>query len=288
MKELKTTVFADGFMFLEGPRWYKNQLWVVDMMDLKVLRISSDGKQEVVCEVPNRPSGLGFLPDGTPVVSSMIDRKVMKIEGSELTTYADLSELATGDANDIFVDWEGRVYVGNFGYDMFGGADPALADLILIDTDGSASVVASDLNFPNGMDIINNGKTLVVAETWANCLTAYDRAADGRLSNRRVFAELGERTPDGICSDIEGGIWVSSIVTGEVLRVLEGGEVTDLISYEGKRAAACVLGGDDGRTLFCMTFAGSIEEISECVRVGAIESVRVDIAGTGLCQEKPG
>ena len=279
MKEYKTTVFADGFMFLEGPRWYKNQLWVVDMMDLKVLRITNEGKAETVCDVPNRPSGLGFLPDGSPLVSSMTDRKVMRIEGGELTPYADLSSLATGDANDILVDREGRVYVGNFGYDMFGGESPALADLILIDTDGSPRIVANDMNFTNGMDLIDEGRTLVVAETWGNCITAFDRAEDGSLSNRRVFADLGDRTPDGICSDVKGGVWVSSIVTGEFLRVVEGGEVTDRIVCEGKRAVACALGGDDRRTLFCLTFKGSLEEIPQCNRVGAIETVQVEIAG---------
>lgn len=279
MKEHHATIFADGFVFLEGPRWHNGQLWVADMWDFKVYRVTSNGQHEVVCDVPHRPSGLGFLPDGTLLVVSMTDRKLMRVENGEIMVHADLSNIATGDANDLLVDREGRAYVGNFGYDLFGGAPAELADLILVDLDGSAQVVADKLDFPNGMVLLNDSHTLVLAETWSKRLTAFDRAADGSLSNRRVFADLGERTPDGICADKEGAIWVSSFVSGEFIRVMEGGEVTDYVMCEGKRAAACVLGGDDGRTLFCLTFEGSIEDIHQRKRAGAIETVRVDVAG---------
>ncbi|MBL4837929.1 MAG: SMP-30/gluconolactonase/LRE family protein [Kordiimonadaceae bacterium] len=279
MQEHQTKILADGFGFLEGPRWHNGELWLSDMWDSKVFRVTLDGKRDVVCEVPGRPCGLGFLPDGTPLVVSMNDRKIMRIEKGEISEYADLSNLATGDANDMLVDQQGRAYVGNMGYDLFGGEEAKLADFIVVDPRGTATVAATGLEFVNGIALIDEGRTLVLAETWQSRLLAFDRAADGSLSNRRVFADLGERTPDGICADQKGGIWVSSVATGEFLRVVDGGEVTDRVLCEGKRAVACALGGDDGRTLFCLTFEGTVEEIFQFKNAGVIETVRVDVAG---------
>lgn len=272
-------LLADDFVYLEGLRYRDSGLWVSDMWDRKVLKISDDGSRETVCDVPERPSGIGFLPDGTPLVVSMIDRKVMKIVENQLQLHADLSGLATGELNDLIVDSHGRAYVGNFGFDLFGGEASALADLILIDVDGSFRIVAESFNFPNGMAFLDDERRLVVAETFSHHLTVFDRAADGSLLNRRVHAPLGERTPDGICVDGSGGIWVSSFATGEFVRVLEGGELTDVVTLEGKRAVSCALGGPDGRSLLCSTFAGEIEEIQTCKRAGAVETLRVDVAG---------
>lgn len=279
MQEHQTKILADGFGFLEGPRWHNGELWLSDMWDSKVFSVTLDGKRDVVCEVPGRPCGLGFLPDGTPLVVSMNDRKIMRIEKGEISEYADLSSLATGDANDMLVDQKGRAYVGNMGYDLFGGEEAKLADFIVVDPSGTATVAATGLEFVNGIALIDEGRTLVLAETWQSRLLAFDRAADGSLSNRRVFADLGERTPDGICADQKGGIWISSVATGEFLRVVDGGEVTDRVLCEGKRAVACALGGDDGRTLFCLTFEGTVEEIFQFKNAGVIETVRVDVAG---------
>jgi sugar lactone lactonase YvrE len=277
VQEHQTTILADNFVFLEGPRWHQDELWVSDMWDLKLFRVQVDGSRKAECEVPRRPSGLGFLQDGTPVVVSMADRKLMKVVNGDVSLYKDLSGAAPGDLNDMAVDEQGRIYVGNFGYDLFGGGEKALADLLLVEPDGSSRVVASDLDFPNGMVFTDGGRTLVVAETWSCRLTAYDRADDGSLSGRRVYADLGTRMPDGICIDHERGIWVSSFNSGEFVRVLEGGEVTDRVLCEGKRAVACQLGGNDGRTLFCCTYAGTIEEIHTLKRASAIETVQVSV-----------
>lgn len=282
MNQHETRILVDGLVFPEGPRWHEGQLWVSDMWDFCVYRIGMDGIYERVCDVPHRPSGLGFLKDGAPVVVSMIDRKLMRISGAQLVEYADLKRLASADLNDLVVDDEGRVYAGNFGYDLFGGAEHALGNLIRVDTDGSAHVVADELDFPNGAVIKDSGRTLVVAETWSNRLTAFDRHQDGSLSNRRVYAELGERSPDGICLDSEGAIWVSCFNTGEFIRVLDGGLVTDRVFYENKRAIACQLGGEDGRTLFCCTFAGELEDIHNRKRAGAIEMLRVSVPGAAF------
>lgn len=282
MKDHQTKVLVDGFVFLEGPRWHEGRLWLSDMWNYVVYRLTVDGHWELVCEVPQRPSGLGFLKDGSLVVASMGDRKLMKMTNSGLIEYTDLSGVARGDVNDLVVDPEDRIYVGNFGYDLFGGGEAALSNLAMVDVDGSIRVVAEELDFPNGVVIKDGGGTLVVAETWSNRLTAFKRAPDGSLSDRRVYADMGERSPDGICIDSEGGIWVSCFNTGEFVRVLEGGTVTDRVFCAGKRAVACQLGGADGRTLFCCTFAGEVEDIHKRKRAGAVETLRVDVPGVGF------
>jgi sugar lactone lactonase YvrE len=281
MNQLTPTLLADGFVFLEGPRWHDGSLWVSDMWGFKVYRISTNGAREVLFELPERPSGLGFLPDGTPLVVSMANRKILKLVNGALVEHADLSAHASGDCNDMVVDAQGRAYVGNFGFDIFNGAPPQMANLVRVDPDGSTHVVAQELNFPNGAVLTNGGRTLVVAETFGNVLTAFDLAANGTLSNRRVWAALGERTPDGICLDQDGAIWVASFMTGEFVRVLEGGVVSDIVPVPGKAAVACQLGGEDGRTLFCLTYKGTIEDLHQGKVAGAIETVRVNSPAAG-------
>ena len=281
MSNLSPTLFADGFVFLEGPRWHDNALWISDMWGHKVHRITPEGAVADVIDVTGRPSGLGFMPDGTLLIVSMADRCVYKHENGTLALHADLSGAVDADINDVVVDPQGRTYIGNFGYDLMNGADAKDAELILIEPDGTHRVVANELMFPNGMVLMDNASTLVVAETFANRLTAFDRDSNGDLSNRRVFADLGEVTPDGICLDIEGGIWVASFMTGEFVRVINGGEITDRFSVGKKAAVACQIGGAENRTLYCMTFAGEMADLASEQRLGAIETVTVDIPGAG-------
>ena len=281
MKTHQTRLLADGFVFLEGPRWHAGKLWFSDMWGFKVYTLVPGGKPEVLCELPTRPSGLGFLPDGSLSIVSMADRRIMKFKDGKLSVHADLSALAKGDVNDTVTDAQGRVYAGNFGYDLFAGEPQAPADLVLVETDGRARVVASGLDFPNGAVIKDQGRTLVVAETWASRLSAFDIAADGSLGNQRTYASLPERMPDGICLDAEGAIWVASFNSGEFLRVLAGGEITDIVQVGDKRAVACQLGGDDGKTLFCLTYDGQIEDLHQQKVAGAIETVQVAVGSGG-------
>jgi sugar lactone lactonase YvrE len=269
MKEHTTQLLADGFVFLEGPRWHQGHLWFSDMWGFKVYKMTAQGARSVVCEMPKRPSGIGFLPDGTPLIVSMADRKLMKLVGNRLSVHSHLDKLAGGDVNDCVTDASGRTYVGNFGYDLFGGATAAPADLILVEPNGAARVVASGLDFPNGTVIKDDGKTLVLSESWANRLTAFDIAADGSLSNRRVYASLA------------GAIWVSCFSSGEFIRVLDGGEITDVVRCGDKRAVACQLGGHDGKTLFCLTYAGQLEDLHQKKPAGAVETVRVAVGSGG-------
>jgi len=282
MSEPVLEVLADGFVFLEGPRWHGERLWFSDMWGHTVHAITATGACETIATVPTRPSGLNFLPDGRLIVVSMADRKLLEVTSQgELKEYADLTGLAAADINDSVVDAAGNIYVGNFGYDLFSGAEAALANLVKVAPDRTLTVAATDMNFPNGAVITPDGGTLVCAETFAHCLTAFDRAADGSLSGRRVWADLGERTPDGICLDEAGGIWVASFLTDEFVRVVDGGRVTHVIPCAGRRAVACNLGGSDGRTLFALTYEGAIEDIASGDRNARIETCRVEVPGSG-------
>ncbi len=187
------------------------------------------------------------------LIVSMTDRKVLRFDGQALHLHADLSALAGFDCNDMVVGATGRAYVGNFGFDLHAGADYMPANLICVEPDGTARVVAEDMNCPNGAVITSDGKTLIVGESFAGHLTAFDIADNGDLSNRRVWADLpGDAIPDGICLDDKGGVWVASPPTHDCLRVVDGGEVTHRIAVD-RLAIACILGGADGKTLFILT-----------------------------------
>jgi sugar lactone lactonase YvrE len=282
MKTHEAKPLASDFIFLEAPRWHEEALWVPDVFDNILYRVDMAGSKEVfVNNLPPRPNSLNFLPDGTPLIVSSIARHINKIVDGKLELYADLSKFATGDLNDFGVDETGRLYVGNFGYDIFAGEPIKLTSIHTVEPDNSVRVAATDIEFPNGTVIVNGGKTLVVAETWCGKITAFERdVTTGALSNRRLFADLSGRHPDGICADAEGAIWVPSFNTGEVLRVLEGGEITDRIEFNGS-AIACHLGGPDGHTLFCTTFDGSMDEQREQKRLGVINTVQVDVPAPG-------
>ena len=256
-------LLADGFVFLEGPRWHDGKLWVSDMFAEKVLTVDAQGNTELVATVPQRPSGLGFLPDGRLLIVSMHDRKLLRQDPNGLAEVADVSALVRGDINDMVVDAQGRSYIGSFGYDLMGGEEAQPANIVMVTPDGQTRVVADGLSFPNGSVISPDGSTFIVAETFANCLSAFSIAADGSLSDRRVFAQLGEATPDGICLDAEGAVWVSSFGSGEFIRVKDGGEVTHRVPVPDKRAVACMLGGEGRRTLFMLTAATTVEELAQ-------------------------
>ncbi len=278
------TVVLDGLKFPEGPRWHDGRLWFSDMHARRVMAMDPTGQTSIICEVENRPSGLGFLQDGRLLVVSTADHRLLVLDRDlGLREVADISPFVGGDANDMVTDAFGRSYIGNFGFDFAGGGEFKTTALVRVDPNGQASVAADDLAFPNGAVITPDGKTLVVAETFARKLTAFDIADDGSLSGRRTWADLGRATPDGICLDEEGAIWVASPITAECLRVREGGEVTDRIAMnEGRGAYACMLGGGDRRTLYICTSEGDEADRQAGRSRGWIEAVRVDVPGAGL------
>ena len=275
-------ILLDGLIFFEGPRWYDGKLWFSDMFAGQVRTVDLSGNTEVVAEVAERPSGLGFLPDGRLLIVSMQNRQLLRLDRTGLTSVADLSSLAVGSPNDMVVDTHGRAYIGHFGYDLFGGEEPRPASLLLVTPDGQVHEVADGLEFPNGTVISPDGKSLIVAETFGRRLTAFSIADDGGLSERRVFAQFDEETPDGICLDARGGVWVSSFESGEFVRVEDGGTITERIPVPGKRAVACALGGPQRRTLFLLTAETTLEDLAQGQSIGRVETVQVDTPGAGL------
>lgn len=275
-----TEVVLDGLAFPEGPRWHDGRLWFSDMHAHEVVALDPrTGARETIVEVPACPSGLGWLQDGTLLIVSMEDRRLVKLVAGALVEHADLSSIATFHCNDMVVDWLGRAYVGNFGFDLHQRAEMVPATLARVDPDGSVHAVADDMGFPNGSVIYDT--TLVVGESFAGRLTAFEIGDDGSLANRRVWAQLDGAVPDGICLDAEGAIWVASPTSNEVLRVREGGEVTDRIALD-RGAFACMLGGADRRTLFICTSHSSDPVESAVQRSGRIEAARVSVPGAGL------
>ncbi len=282
MTEHALQTLADGFVVLETPRWRGDRLWMSDVFGEAVYTMTEDGKSTLIAKVPGRAAGISILPDGRCVVVSQANRKLMLVgDDGELSVYADLTPFAQYDLNDTVCDELGNIYAGHFGYDLYNDAEPEPATLIMVTPERECRVAAEGVYFPNGTVITPDGGMLIVAETFVGRLTAFDRAPDGTLSNRRVWAELGDRTPDGICLDAAGAVWAASFLTGEFVRVEEGGNITDVIPVPGKRAMACTLGGSDGKTLFCMTFEGTLEDIVAGHKGARVEVCRVDVPGTG-------
>lgn len=273
-----TEVLADGFIFLEGPRWHGGELWMAELGSDNVVGVGLDGQRRNVVHVPGMPSGIGFLPDGTPVVVSMCERRLMRITNGALEQHADLSSVSAF-INDMVIDRQGRAYVGDMGYNpLRGGPQPdTLGKIILVQPDGSAAFVADGIRSPNGCAITRGGH-LIMAESLGNSLAAFVQNPDGTLGERSVAADL-DGIPDGICMDAEDGIWVALFDKDRFDRVLNG-KVVASIATPGRRAIACQLGGPDGRTLFCLTYEGLQSEIGKNVAT-RVEVVTVDVPGTG-------
>ena len=245
--ELRTLM--SGLMFGESPRWHDGRLWLCDWGAHEVIAVDLDGTSEVIVRVESFPFSIDWLPDGRLLIVSAIDRRLLRRErDGSLVTHADLSRLSQHPWNDIVVDGRGNAYVGNIGFD-FGVGDVAPGILALVRPDGSARQVADGVAFPNGLVVTPDDSTLILAESYANRLTAFDIAADGGLSNRRVWADLDDGVPDGICLDAEGAVWYADVPNKRCVRVREGGEVLRTIDLD-RGCFACMLGGVDGRMLF--------------------------------------
>ena len=278
---MSTKILLEDLYFPEGPRWHDEKLWFSDMQGCHVMTVDLDGNSQKIAAVEASPSGLGWLPDGRLLVVSMADRRLLCLDSDELVEIADLTKLASFHCNDMVVDKKGRAYIGNFGFDLAANAAVKPAEIVLVTPDGNARIVAEDVYFPNGTVITPDDRTLIVAETWGNCLTAFDIEPDGTLNNRRTWAKLKGVYPDGICLDAEGAIWVAAPHPGEVLRVQEGGNVMQRLSVSTK-PYACMLGGFDRRTLFICT-AGSLNPGEVRAKPGGkIEFAEVEVPGAGL------
>jgi sugar lactone lactonase YvrE len=274
---------AEGFSFLEGPRWRDGALYCSDMGHDRVVRIDpASGRSQTVCDVPDGASGLGWLADGRLLVVVPRARKLVRLErDGRLAPHADLSALAPSWCNDMVVDDAGRAYVGNFGFDLFSGEAMKPTCLVGVEPDGRARVVAEGLVFPNGAVISEDRRRLVVAETWAHRLTAFDVRPDGSLSPGRLFADLVDGDADGIAIDAEDAIWVGCFGQSEFRRVHEGGRVSAVVAVPGEHAVACALGGEDRRTLFLLCAKG-VEKLAQGGATSWVRSLRVDVPGAGI------
>lgn len=283
-------VVAEGLCFGEGPRWHDGRLWFSDFYDHAVKSLGAEGDIRVELRLDDQPSGLGWLPDGRLLVVAMRARTVLRMDSDGMAVHADLGDIAVHMANDMVVSAEGRAYVGNFGFDLdreleSRGVEHVLADhptarLARVDADGSVHVAAVGLHFPNGSVITPDGRTLIVAETLSACLTAFDIGADGSLSDRRIWASLAGRAPDGICLDEDGNMWVANAVAPECVLVAPGGEVLRVVETN-QPCFACMLGGEGGRTLFMLTAPSSVSRIVSQSRDGNILALEVEAGHAG-------
>jgi sugar lactone lactonase YvrE len=268
---------ANGFCFGEGPRWFEGLLWFSDVLG-EAVHTSTLGGAMTTLPLPGRsPAGLGFRPDGSLLIVSTEDRQVLRYDGETVVTIADLADLVPASLGDMVVDDIGRAYIGSQARE--GGV---IVRLDPNDSDASATIVAADLEFPNGMVISADRKTLIVAESTERRLTAFTIADDGALSGRRVFAEGLDGPPDGIALDAEGGVWTSMTLAHQFERIIEGGDVTDRIDMGERVAIACALGGPERRTLFLLSSTDAYPKRLVGTRLSQLDAVLVDTPGAGL------
>jgi sugar lactone lactonase YvrE len=275
VSDLKTLM--TGIALGESPRWHDGRLWFADWVAQEVIALDLGGDSEVITNVRSLPFSIDWLPDGRMLITS--GRKLLRMEpDGSLVTHVDLSRLSQHGWNEIVVDGRGNTYVNNICFDFMAGAEFAPGIIALVTPDGSLRQVADGIAFPNGMVVTPDNSTLIVAESFAGRLSAFDIAADGGLSNRRVWAELGEGG-DGICIDAEGAVWSPAMKA--CLRVREGGEVLQRIELD-RFCFACMLGGADGRTLFMMAADWSgTENVGKGPRTGKVLTAEAPAPGVG-------
>ena len=287
----KARILAEGIYFGEGPRWHDGRLWFGDFYEHAVKTVDATGTVSTALQIDDQPSGLGWLPDGRLLLVAMHGRRVLRVDPDGVKLHADLAGVAGYHANDMVVDRHGRAYVGNFGFDLDAAlatrgvegvlADHPTAQLARIDPDGSVHVAATEMHFPNGSVITPDGKTLIVAETLAMRLSAFDIGPDGALSNRRVWAAVGVRAPDGICLDANDHVWIANAIAPECVLVAQGGAIVATVETS-QPCFACMLGGADRRTLFMMTAPSSVASLVSTSPQGRIECAEVEVPGAGL------
>ena len=274
-------VLMTGIAFGESPRWHDGRLWFCDWGAQELIAVDLEGKSEVIVRVPSFPFCIDWLRDGRLLIVSASDRRLLRREpDGSIVTHADLSRLSKKPWNDIVVDGRGNTYVDNIGFD-FPGGEFATGILALVTPDGSARQVADGAAFPNGIVVTPDNSTLIVAESYANRLTAFDIAADGTLSNRRLWADLDRGVPDGICIDAENAVWYADVPNMRCVRVREGGEVLQTIDLD-RGCFACMLGGSDRKTLFIVAreWRGPAS-MADGGRTGQVLTAKVATPGAG-------
>jgi sugar lactone lactonase YvrE len=277
-----TTFLVGGLSFTEGPRWRSGRLWFSDAHAGRVLSLGDPGDCRVEAILSGPCSGLGWRENGALLVLLTQRRAVVTVVEGQEKMFCDLTAFMPGSGTELITDRKGRAYVGNSGFDMRSNEAPRSTHLILVDEAGSARSVADALDFPNGTVITPDERTLIIAESIGRRLSAYDVGKDGALSHRRTVAELGDILPDGICLDAEGAVWVASPNSKQVVRVTSSGKIDSRISTGERGAYACMLGGNDRKTLYVAT--GGVFEFGKTLpkQPAGIESVRVSVPGDGI------
>ena len=287
----RAQVVVEGLVFGEAPRWHEGSLWFSDIHGHAVHRLAG-GADQVVAEIDDRASGLGWLSDGSLIVVAMETARLLRVDvaSGQVSPHADLSGFARGTLNDMIVRADGTAFVGDMGARIFSDEpDHSVPGQVLrVDPDGRVSVAWDDLRAPNGMVLTDDERTLLMAESGGLRVLAFDLGAAGGLGNVRTFADLvpdrddvAVAAPDGICLDAEGAVWVADPIGARVLRVLEGGEVTDVHRVDGLTPVACVLGGPGRRTLFVCAAEGWRHHDVGHRRSGRVLALPVDVAGAG-------
>jgi len=270
-----------NLQLVESPRWHDGQLWFSDWMAQELRTVDLTGQSEIITHVPSFPFCFDWLPDGQLLVVSGREARLLRMtaDGS-LVTHVDLRELSTHPWNEIVVDGRGNAYLNNSGFD-FPGGDFAPGFIALVRPDGSVEKVADGVAFPNGMAVTPDNRTLILAESYGNCLTAFDIAADGTLANRRVWATCEGDHPDGICLDAEGAVWYADVPNKRCVRVREGGEILQVVETD-RGCFACMLGGAAGKTLFVLANSwGGPASMGDGAKTGQVLTIEVDIPHAG-------
>ena len=292
MDNYASRVVREGLRFGESPRWHEGRLWFSDFYRHGVFSMAADGADErLEVVVTTQPSGLGWTPDGALLCVSMLDQQVLRVHQDVTTPWADVSPYCGFWANDMVVAEGGQSYVGNFGFDLdlliaqqgiegLLASPPPTTNLVVLDAGGAVLQTVPDMAFPNGSALTPDGATLIVAETMASRLSAFRVHADGTLSERRVWAQLDFVAPDGICLDEDGQVWLANAATNQCLRVREGGEVTAIVTTT-QTAFACMLGGEDRRSLYVMSAPTSSRFHAAEVTRATVEVAEVATAGAG-------
>ncbi|MFT6293570.1 MAG: sugar lactone lactonase YvrE [Ilumatobacter sp.] len=287
--QVEWTTVIEGIDFGEGPRWHDGRLWFSDFFQQTIssVEIHADGTgtRHVELEYDGRPSGLGWLPDGRLIFVSMLDRKLMRQEADgSIVEHADLSGVATGHCNDMVVSSSGIAYVGNFGFDLEGGDSAATTVMIIVQPDGSVSTDSRELLFPNGAVLTPSESTLIVGETFGGQYTAFTIDDDGSLTEPRIWATVRGTSPDGCTLDADGGIWYSDASGKQIVRVIGSGDIHDPSTIRistPDNTYACMLGGDDGKTLFVLTCEDASPDAARGSATGALYSTKVEVAHAG-------
>jgi len=235
----------------ESPRWHDGRLWFADWGAQHLVAVDPEGRSEVVTTVQSFPFSIDWLPDGRLLIVSASRRQLLRTEpDGSLVVHSDLAGISEKPWNEIVVDGRGNAYLNNIGFD-FPDGEVVPGIIAKVTPDGAVAQVADNVAFPNGMAVTPDNSTLIVAESYAKRLTAFDVAGDGGLSHRRLWADLGDGVPDGICLDADGAVWYADVPHQRCVRVREGGEVLQTVDVD-RGCFACMLGGDDRSTLYIM------------------------------------